>query len=352
MPRVLVMPIDDAGCGNYRLRFPAGILSAEGYDVTVDAMGPGAYWDRTYTRVIGLSDIKGADIFVTQRPTNICTYDTIRHLLSIGVKVVVDVDDRLDRVHRTHAGYNGFNGLYESHEILDDCCKIADLVTCTTPALLDRYGYGHGVVLPNLIPAKYLDLWAMPRPNTLGWSGFVGTHPGDLEMTGTAIQQAIDRNRPAGVLAGSPWTVHIVGTGENVRQAARLRDEPSVSGVVPFDLYPQTLGEISVGMVPLVASEFNAAKSCLKMMEFAAVGVPVVASPTPDNVRLHRLGVGLLAPSRRKWVEQLSRLMGSSGYRDELAGSGRQAVAGLTYEQHADRWWQAWMSTIKEKVPA
>lgn len=357
--RVAVWPVDNAGVGNYRLRFPAVTLAAQGADVVVDQTGPQVAWDRHWqggvppidARILGVETVD-AEVVVMQRPTVLYRLDAIRHLQAAGIKVVVDVDDRLDRVHKAHAARASFHQPTANHEILDACCMTADLVTCSTPALRDRYGHGHGVVLPNLIPSRYLNLWPLKRVQTVGWSGFVGIHPGDLQVTAGAVQQAIDTVRPtvAG-LAGVPWSFHVIGEARGVRTALRLTHDPTETGVVPFDLYPQSLAELEVGVVPLELSEFNAAKSCLKAMEMASVEVPVVMSPTPDNLRLHRLGVGLIAESRGQWARHLTRLMANPTERAELAGSAKQAVTLLTYEAHCGRWWDAWQSTLQHHKP-
>jgi hypothetical protein len=106
--------------------------------------------------------------------------------------------------------------------------------------------------------------------------------------------------------------------------------------------YAAELARSAIGIVPLADSVFNESKSALKMSEFAAVGVPVVASPSPDNRRVHDLGVGLLAGDRKQWRQQVRRLIDSPDCRSQLAVRGREAIASQTYERQADRWWSAW----------
>jgi glycosyltransferase involved in cell wall biosynthesis len=348
VPRVAVMPVDDAGVGNYRLRFPAEALAAAGEDVMVDSVGPRMMWDRRWVgdsppedaRIVGVETVPDADVVVFQRPTVLYRLDAIRHLRAAGVTVVVDVDDRLDRVHRLHAAKKGFHRATANHQILDWCCAEADLVTCSTPALLARYGHGHGVVLPNLVPASYLNVFGLKRPGTVGWSGFVGSHPTDLQQTGGAVEQVL-RN-------SEDWGFHVVGDGVGVREALGLSAEPTVSGPVEFVDYPAVLTELEVGIVPLESSAFNDCKSYLKLLEMSALGVPAVASPTPENLRLHRMGAGLIAESRGQWRRLLGRLMSDAVYRYELAEKGRSVAATLCYEDHCGRWLEAWTSAVRE----
>jgi glycosyltransferase involved in cell wall biosynthesis len=250
-----------------------------------------------------------------------------------GTRVVVDVDDRFDAIKKDHFGYADQQGDIVSHRWVDLACRHADTVTVTTPALLDRYGYGHGVVLPNLVPAHYLDIVGIRRPNTLGWSGFVNTHPGDLAATQGGVAQA---------LAHTGWSFFTVGAPGGVAAELGLPQEPEASGPVPFAEYIWALAEMEVGIVPLEDNPFNRAKSCLKMLEMAAVGVPVVASGTPDNLRLHRLGIGAIADGRGQWRRATLRLMANEQERVDLAEKGREVAATLTYELGAEAWLDAW----------
>lgn len=348
--RISVLPADLAGCGHYRLIFAAWALQAEGADVRVDTRGPVIDWDHKWPGADdgaptpsdavprGLHEPYDADVVVCQRPGRAWWPTVIGMLQADGVRVVVDVDDLFDRTHRRHVGHGAYQG--GEAAIIDACCQAADVVTATTRPLVDRYGHGHGVLLPNLVPAYYLSMTADKLPCTVGWSGIAATHPGDLQATAGAVPAVLDRHG---------WAFHTVGPADGVRSQLRLSQEPSATGWVGFDEYAPAVAELEVGIVPLEGSPFNHAKSCLKMAEMAALGVPMVVSPTPDNLRLHRAGVGLVATSRGQWARQLGRLCASSDMRTDLVGRGREVMAGLTYEQHCGRWLEAWQSAALRK---
>ena len=81
------------------------------------------------------------------------------------------------------------------------------------------------------------------------------------------------------------------------------------------------------------------------------MGVPAVASPTPDNQRLHALGIGELAETPHHWRKKVRALIRSQAYRDDLAGRSREAVAASqTYEreENAMRWADAWTGKLAE----
>jgi glycosyltransferase involved in cell wall biosynthesis len=230
------------------------------------------------------------------------------------------------------------NPLYNSESNrnwLAKSCAIADLVVVSTPILAKRYGAHERVmVVPNCVPAWYCDLQAKDHPLTVGWSGSVITHPGDLEETGGEIQGALDAS-------GARFTV--VGTGNGVRENLALRDEPDATGWRDLDKYPQAIQHLDVGIVPLRLTPFNEAKSYLKGLEMAAVGVPFVASPTAEYRKLAAEGVGWIAESPAEWrflVEQLAR---DRVQREALGEAWREVVRErYTVEGNAWRWLEAW----------
>ena len=89
------------------------------------------------------------------------------------------------------------------------------------------------------------------------------------------------------------------------------------------------MAELSVGLVPLIDSPFNRAKSWLKGIEYAALGVPFVASPLPEYRKLADLGAGVLADSPQEWYEAIDMLLTDADHRDTIARFGRDAVRGL-----------------------
>lgn len=348
--RIAVWPADEQGCGHYRLIFPARALLAQGADVRIDRTGPVCEWSQDWSRLsrppstAHIVKVRpyDADVVVIQRPARQHWTEMIPHLQAQGIRVVVDVDDLFDSIPKGNRAWQDYQsgGRYPAvaHSWIDEACKVADVVTCTTPLLLKRYGYGHGIVIPNLVPESYLSIDSFHYRNTVGWSGIVGTHTGDLELTDGAVAQAIRGD----------WEFHTIGPVDGVQSALKLDVEPSATGYLAFESWAPAVAELDIGIVPLGPSLFNEAKSALKASEFAAVGVPVVMSPTPDNLRLHRLGVGLVAESRGQWNRLISKLIGSDDFRAEIAGRGREVMATQTYEAHAGRWLDAWQGQAQE----
>lgn len=344
--RVIIWPAggENDGTSQYRLYMPACALLNEGAPIAIDRRGPIVLWNREWhgdqpppdVRAMGLAQRPDADVVVIQRPGRRWWADIIPMLQKLGIKVVVDVDDLFDSIDHGNfakAEFDPAKSGHHNHQWVALACERADRVTCTTEALCGRYGYGHGLVLPNLVPERYFSVDAGTRIGTVGWTGHVGTHPKDLQVTNGAVGRTLDENA---------WRFHVVGDGKGVKNALGLSMEPSTTGWVSFDEYAHAMAEIAVGIVPLADTAFNRAKSSLKMSEFAALGVPVLASPTPDNLRMKNLGVGAIVKHPHHWGRALGQMLRNKDYRENVAGKSKVIMANHTYEKQCWRWAQAW----------
>lgn len=347
--RVLVWPADQQGSGHYRLIWPGQALAAQGADVEISTEGPRLVWDREWrgatappgAQVVGLAQKPDADVVVIQRPARHHWAQAIPHLQNAGVRVVVDLDDdfeSIDSRNKAHANYDPRKVPHHNYEWIRLAAELADVVTVSTDALARRYaGTGRITVLPNLVPESYLSIEARRAEQVhVAWTGTVETHPGDLEVTGGAVGRAIN---------ATGARMHVVGTGVGVPERIGV-DEVTATGWLPLSRYPEAYAWAHAAVVPLGITVFNRAKSALKMSEAAALGVAVVASPTPDNQRLHKLGVGLLASNPGRWQRHVTRLCRDHAYREDLAGRSRQAMTDQTYERQCGRWAEAWASAI------
>lgn len=377
--RVTVHPAGDDACALYRMESPARVLAAQGADVTVTR---DLAFSATHTadgQPIALVETPETDVVVMQRPLLGWKCDLIRLLQRAGVAVVVELDDDFGSVHPENpawpVAHREWMTSHQWAEVTDGAplpperfrtttgvewvrapgvlapmsdlwlrraCRMADLVTVTTPALAERYApHGRVTVLPNLVPEWYLSVEAEAHDGvTVGWGGSVATHPGDLEVTGGGVARAVEQT-------GAEFRV--VGTGVGVRRSLGLAVEPTVSGWVELGDWPRALAGLDVGIVPLAPSRFNEAKSALKMLEYAACGVPCVVSPTPDNMRLVREGVGLPATIPDDWRALVSGLVQSGAAREDFGGACRRIAARHTYEAHGGRWWDAWAKALDNR---
>lgn len=171
----------------------------------------------------------------------------------------------------------------------------------------------------------------------IGYASGTATHGKDLEMIRPALLAVLDRC-PQAVL----WLMGAVPAGLDWGPfAGRVKIFP----LVAWRQLPERLAQLDINLAPLrTDNPFNQAKSEIKFMEAALVGVPTVASPTQAFAHAISPGInGMLADAPAAWqacIEHLvcdpaaRRAMGEAACRDVLAGyspqvRSRQAVDNL-----------------------
>lgn len=337
--RVYIYPADTQGCGYYRLIWPGKQLQAMGCDVRL--VHPKAAhkiqggMDKD-GKLVQVSIPKDADVIVFQRVTSKVLAEGVKIIRANGVAVVIDIDDDMSAIHQHNPAWSALHPKNARQEYdwraANIACENASLVTTSTVALQKRYApHGRGMVLHNAIPELFLTL---PHEDSdlIGWAGALFSHPDDPMVLGSSM----------GRLQREGFPFKIVGPIHKTKEAFQLDHDPMATGPLPVERWAPEVTKLGVGIAPLTDTRFNQAKSWLKPLEYASLGVPCVSSPRAEYRRLHALGVGLLADNPREWYRHVSALARSESMRTELAQRGKEAVRALTIEANAWRWWEAW----------
>lgn len=337
--KVQIHPADRWGCGHFRLIWPAQELQRRGYDVTIIEPGDnskigGLITDGRLTSAI----IPEGDVFVFQRPTNIILVDLIQHLRRSGKTVVVDMDDDLSCIHPKNAAFAMLHprnprGNWQNAV---EGCKAASLVTLSTPPLAARYAaHGRYRVLRNCVPDYYLDI---PRivgePRRWGWAGALYSHPDDVPLLGRTANELQRQGHP----------IRVVGDPEGTGRALGLRDDPEATGRIDLEHWASTLAAtLDIGVAPLADTRFNLAKSWLKPLEYAALGIPWVATDTPEYKLLATsIGGAAIRNKPALWTAAVRRLLTDDVFYEEMSQQVRAGASDLRISLHAEAWWEAW----------
>lgn len=329
--KVQSVPSDDSGCGVYRTFLPAVASASD--DLTVHAHLPVVFDSPAYGRVVDADPYApDVDVVAVHRPMSRHMFEALTILQSKGVAVVVDIDDDLEAIPRGIKAWDAAQPHRNPDENWRWFAKIAaraDWVTVSTPQLAEVYGsHGRVTVVPNTVPSEWLGFTrAEGDPLTVGWAGSPAHHPFDLEQTAGQVGQ---------VVAEQDARFHTIGHPDTLE---RLKVAGTWEPWMPWGEYVQALAKFDVGLVPLKDSRFNRGKSWLKGLELAALGIPFVASPTPEY---RRLDAGLLAKGAGGWRKHLTALLTARGLREEVIGRGRDAAARWTVEGNVHLWWEAW----------
>jgi glycosyltransferase involved in cell wall biosynthesis len=260
----------------------------------------------------------------------------------IDARVVVDLDDTFMSVAPGRP-----TGAMLENQHLGRTIAAADLLTAATPFLAEQYGrFNRNVrVLPN-----YLDweVWGDVVPVSerewrkvrVGWFGVTDWRIGDLGVLRGVLGPWLERNPGVEFVAVGDSRVHdILG----VPSAQRV----TVSRV-RFQSIQHSLPSFDIGLIPLERTKFNEAKSDLKGKEYAACGIPCIASPTESYRGWVDDNVGFLAEKARDWTRALDTLVADAGLRERMGRQARLKAEGHTIQEHWPAWARAWSDEAQE----
>lgn len=249
----------------------------------------------------------------------------IRAMCSLtGSALIFEIDD--DLFADDFDAADGYAG--EELEAMRTMAKVADGIVCSTSRLAGRLKTFNEniVVIDNALSealwvAKATPEPAPPDPTRILYMG-TRTHAADLKIFEPAWKRLKSRY-------GDAVALDRIGV---VAERARAIGTPvAVPGSDPQrDSYPQFARWLRdnnvwhIGIAPLVDTAFNQAKSAIKYMDYAALGLPTVASDVGAYRTTIRHGDNGLRVANRPddWFEAVAKLIENP---DERAAMGRRA---------------------------
>lgn len=283
--------------------------------------------------LFGVKDWEGEmhfdhDVVVMQRAMFEDIPDKIKLAQANGQIIVNDLDDWYWGLSTSNGAFAASHPKLNPGENINHYKRVlgaSDYVTVSTKYLADRISRWVScpiVVIPNFVDvAKF-----SPRKQsdddvpTVGWVGSTGHRSGDLEVLAGLLLPLVEsgkiRLHHSGDLASHPKFADLVKVPS---------DFVSTLPMVSPDDYP-TLFQFDIGLVPLSDKPFNQAKSAIKGLEYAAAGVPFIASSTDEYQSLHENGIGFIAKKARSWTGLIESLRDPS-YRKEQAKIVRNQVS-------------------------
>jgi hypothetical protein len=202
----------------------------------------------------------------------------------LGAKMIYDIDDNLLDIsdHGESTSYG------DKVAAVRRSLAVADEVWCSTQRLATRVQAN--TLAPPLVLQNALDpaLWGAKRLRTMHSTDlaplrmlYMGTrtHDEDFALLASALDQ-LDQKSP--------------GSFELTLIGVRARDTSAPSWLRTLNLpshigasYPafvhwfKALEGFDLGVAPLISSRFNDCKSCIKALDYAALGLPTLASNVP-----------------------------------------------------------------------
>lgn len=237
-----------------------------------------------------------------------------RFLANLDVPYVMDFDDAV--FHRyDRADSRAVRWLLGDK--IPTLMRDAELVICGN-RYLEQYATEAGAPRTEVLPTL-VDLERYPFPTTpgtdeftIGWIGSPTTAP-YLERIQGALTEVTD---------GSDARLRLIGAGD-----FDLDGIPTEKRAWSEETEIDDLRGIDVGVMPLPDTPWERGKCGLKLLQYMALGRPVVASPVGANREILDHGAeGVLADDDQAWLKALERLQGAPKLRETMGREGRQTV--------------------------
>jgi hypothetical protein len=307
----------------YRAVLPLRELERRGHTTV-----PVEIKERQALRIAPLLDCDAVQIYRRTDPT---VLKAVEELRTRGVGVVWDNDDDPRLIPPEAPKYKSLGGFHAERDFKGQgkLGRRAHVVTATSAYLAERYAAAWDV--EPVVIENYLGDHQFPRERASG-EGFVigwvaaGEHRADAQHLD--ITQMLRR-----VMERDP-RVRVVTMGVQLKlDPERYTHHPWV----PFQELAGYVAGFDLGIAPIADIPFNLARSNVKVKEYAAAGVPWVASARGSYADLGSRCGGMVVGDDA-WEDTLVGLAGARFKRSQLR---RRAVSwgkAQHLRHHIDRW--------------
>lgn len=238
-----------------------------------------------------------------------------RFLVGRSIPYVVDYDDAIFHMYDRHKRREVRNILGRK---IDNVMRDSMLVLAGNPYLAQRAfnsGAKNVTLLPtvvNLSRYPHSPTTEKSRTTTFGWIGTPFTVKYLDILKKVIAEVSYSHHIKFTTIGGGPmeWT------------------NPHLS-ILPWseDTEVENLSKLDVGVMPLVDSDWERGKCGLKLIQYMASGLPVLASPVGVNVQIVEPGInGFLCSSEDEWIESMTLLASDPEMRNRLGQQGRRKV--------------------------
>lgn len=327
------------GGGYYRVRQPLEELAKHGHETSVemarsDVESDGA--DVIVGQFVGGQatklNVQASDVYAT-----VLVHAWWREMYRESA-LVYELDDDPFTIERDNPAYSIYSNPV-AHDSIAHCLSIAKLVTVSTDTLAERISKHNEnvVVLKNHIDESLLTMQRPQRDRvTIGWAGGA-SHIKDIGTCAYGLRRIMDWHKDVDVHFVGADLRPLVRASREIRHTPWCEDTTEYYGLLDFD----------IGIAPLMGTTFAMAKSHIKALEYAALGIPIVASDVEPYREFVIDGVtGFLIRHEHDWARRLGDLVNDEAMRVEMGAKAREVASQYTIQQGWKQWEDAYSSIV------
>lgn len=347
--KIVYVARDDGGCGFFRCAQPASFLTRSGLAQAT------SYFPHPSRELLF-----DADLVVMQDTGSVGSTNIVNFLTEEKIPFVTEFDDFVHHVSpRNEGGYPAWNPstlfLFRATEAMRKGCGM----TVSTNTLAREYfPYNSNIyVIPNYLDK---DKWDNPivRRNDgkirIGWCGG-NAHADDLAMISKVLDKIVKEYDGKVIFETMGMTAHELKgvfpmkakaeTCEKCQWEGELHHFPGES----LNDYPLVLASKGwdIAVAPVIDNSFGNAKSDIKIKEYSAAGIPIVASPVaPYREAAESNAQILFARTFDEWYNSLKELIENPEKRDAIVKANREWVSGYWIQDNVGKIFEAYRQII------
>lgn len=325
------------GGGYYRMRQPLDELARHGHETSC-AMAKSDVTADDADLIVG-QFIGGQSVITGTSGVAVSAVVLVHHWwrnLARDAKLVYELDDDPFEVEPHNPQYFHYANPV-AHDSITHCLQVASLVTVSTPALAERLRTINPniVVLQNRIDESMLSMQRPKRDKlTVGWAGSL-SHLDDIKECAYGLRRTLDHHDVEAHFIGADFRRLV---GRPIRFTPWCLKTTDYYNLIDFD----------IGIAPLLPTRFAETKSHIKALEYAALGIPVIASDAAPYRDFVIDGVtGWLVRYEHEWAKRLHELINDDAMRTEMGAAARKLAAQWTIQTGYKDWESAYEGVLK-----
>lgn len=315
----VIMLKDKTGSGYWRMVQPTSYMDGEGLSIDITAAGA------------DIDKLRDYDTIFVQRIHDWEGYYLLARLKKMGKRIVYDIDDDIFNIPTENPAFRLIGR--DEQMAAAECMKLADVVTVTTDSLqtmIRNVTEGvEAVIIPNGMDMD--DGW-VATPFTgcqdgwkrIFWQGGE-SHSEDWTECADAIDAIMGERKDVRVtiLGFLPKAVRILLKKSCWKDRVEFLEFSNIETYLSLAKHVRA----EVGIAPLQDTLFNRSKSPLKFMEYAAMGIPTVASGVlPYSDVIDHGNDGFLVNDSEGWFNALTVCLDNTKKRLSVIEAARRKV--------------------------
>lgn len=352
--KILFVARDDGGCGFFRCVQPAAFLTRAGLADSISVLNKPSP-----------AELMNADLVILQDSGSVSGSNIANFMVEHHIPFLTEFDDFVHHVSpRNASGYAAWNpSTLFLHRAMETTRKAVGITVSTNQLAREMFPYNQNVfVIPNYLDKEKWDQPVVKRTDgkiRIGWAGG-NAHADDLLMISRVLDKIVKEYKGKVIFETMGMTRQELTGVFGMKMQNEVCPSCGYEGELhhypgeSLNDYPLVLASKGwdIAVAPVINNAFGNAKSNLKLMEYAALGLPVVASPiAPYRESAASNAQILFAESFDEWYNSIKELIEDSSKRDSIARANKDWVSELWVQDNIGKIFEVYKQVISSTEP-